>query len=168
MPKAIIFCADGTWNGSKDPESTSFVDDVTEVATEGQEGHCTNVLKLFGNLADVDRVNARDAAFVARFSREVHAVPQLQLHGGNDSHPVPSAVVVTEDGARGMPSPSDALSRQRIRRSDRKGQDFVGARGEARAMREPSGHGLALGIGHQGGGISDGLQHGRLLFQAQH
>ena len=51
MSKAIIFCADGTWNGSKDPGKASLIDDVMDAVGKGEEGHATNVLKLFGNLA---------------------------------------------------------------------------------------------------------------------
>jgi hypothetical protein len=51
MAKAILFCADGTWNGSKDPTSRTFVDDLVELATGGEEGRETNVLKLFGAFA---------------------------------------------------------------------------------------------------------------------
>jgi len=50
MPKTIIFCADGTWNG---PAEETKVSPLEEAASEGElcAGAVTNVVKLFSNLA---------------------------------------------------------------------------------------------------------------------
>jgi uncharacterized protein (DUF2235 family) len=86
MAKAILFCADGTWNGSKDPTSRTFVDDLVELATGGEEGRETNVLKLFGAFAggitgatrDLD-ANERERVFeeggdVLQWAKYMHGV----------------------------------------------------------------------------------------------
>ena len=50
MPKRIVFCADGTWNG---PESQTGVApmDAGDENGELQGAKVTNVVKLFANLA---------------------------------------------------------------------------------------------------------------------
>jgi len=50
MPKRIVFCADGTWNG---PESQTGVAPMDSADDHGelQGSKVTNVVKLFANLA---------------------------------------------------------------------------------------------------------------------
>lgn len=50
MPKKIIFCADGTWNGPEDPAGASVIDS-NDIAGELDESATTNVVKLYANLA---------------------------------------------------------------------------------------------------------------------
>jgi len=49
MPKQILYCADGTWNGPVDPGDTADIDAATNAEVAGR--NVTNVVKLFGNLA---------------------------------------------------------------------------------------------------------------------
>ncbi len=50
MGKTIIFCADGTWNGPPDQTGVSALDE-TDTHGELDGAACTNVVKLFANLA---------------------------------------------------------------------------------------------------------------------
>jgi glutathione S-transferase len=50
MPKKIIFCADGTWNGPEDQTGVSAVE-AADDRGELKGGKVTNVVKLFANLA---------------------------------------------------------------------------------------------------------------------
>jgi uncharacterized protein (DUF2235 family) len=50
MSKAIIFCADGTWNGPEEQTGTS-VADADDTAGELHGDTVTNVVKLYSNLA---------------------------------------------------------------------------------------------------------------------
>ena len=49
MPKQIVFCADGTWNGPADAPSTSDIDGAAQLDAELDDG-VTNVVKLFASL----------------------------------------------------------------------------------------------------------------------
>jgi uncharacterized protein (DUF2235 family) len=50
MPKTIIFCADGTWNGPEDATGTSVIDSA-DVHGELMHSTVTNVVKLYAGLA---------------------------------------------------------------------------------------------------------------------
>jgi uncharacterized protein (DUF2235 family) len=50
MAKAIIFCADGTWNGPEDATGSSVIDS-NDVHGELLASSVTNVVKLYANLA---------------------------------------------------------------------------------------------------------------------
>lgn len=50
MPKTIIFCADGTWNGPEDQTRQSTTD-AADSAGELQGATLTNVVKFYSNLA---------------------------------------------------------------------------------------------------------------------
>jgi uncharacterized protein (DUF2235 family) len=50
MPKTIVFCADGTWNGPEDQTKQSTTD-TADTAGELQGATLTNVVKLYSNLA---------------------------------------------------------------------------------------------------------------------
>jgi uncharacterized protein (DUF2235 family) len=50
MSKAIIFCADGTWNGPEE-QTGKPVADADDNAGELHGGTVTNVVKLYSNLA---------------------------------------------------------------------------------------------------------------------
>src|SRR5262245_65124911 len=50
MPKAIIYCADGTWNGPEEKTGVSPTEDSDEHG-EVQGARVTNVVKLFNNIA---------------------------------------------------------------------------------------------------------------------
>src|ERR1700710_1995534 len=50
MPKAIIFCADGTWNGPEEQTGTSVADGDDD-AGELTGDTVTNVVKFYSNLA---------------------------------------------------------------------------------------------------------------------
>src|SRR6185312_5909827 len=49
MPKQILYCADGTWNGPGDQNDPSDIDSPS--SAEPQQDGVTNVVKLFSNLA---------------------------------------------------------------------------------------------------------------------
>jgi uncharacterized protein (DUF2235 family) len=49
MPKQIVFCADGTWNGPPDAASTTDIDGTTQKDAELHDD-VTNVFKLFASL----------------------------------------------------------------------------------------------------------------------
>src|SRR6266581_8604368 len=50
MPKTIVFCADGTWNGPSETTGVSTTDNADDQGEIGRTG-VTNVVKLFSNLA---------------------------------------------------------------------------------------------------------------------
>jgi hypothetical protein len=51
MPKNIVFCADGTWNGPSEETGLSVTDtDDTAGEVQTTVGNVTNVFKLFSNL----------------------------------------------------------------------------------------------------------------------
>jgi uncharacterized protein (DUF2235 family) len=50
MPKTIVFCADGTWNGPTDATGESVLE-TEDVAKELTTTSLTNVVKLYANLA---------------------------------------------------------------------------------------------------------------------
>jgi uncharacterized protein (DUF2235 family) len=50
MPKNIIFCADGTWNGPEDASGES-VFDAKNLASELRDTPVTNVVKFYANIA---------------------------------------------------------------------------------------------------------------------
>ncbi|HMK84967.1 MAG TPA: DUF2235 domain-containing protein, partial [Steroidobacteraceae bacterium] len=50
MPKNVIFCADGTWNGPSDQSGESVLDS-DDISGELQTNSITNVVKLYANLA---------------------------------------------------------------------------------------------------------------------
>ena len=49
MPKQIVFCSDGTWNGPPDAASTNDIDGTTQKDAELHDD-VTNVFKLFASL----------------------------------------------------------------------------------------------------------------------
>jgi len=49
MPKQIVFCADGTWNGPSEDTTTTDIDGNTQNDSSIRDGD-TNVVKLFENL----------------------------------------------------------------------------------------------------------------------
>ncbi len=49
MPKNIVFCADGTWNGPAQQTGVSTIDDA-DAHGEVAQSAITNVVKLFANL----------------------------------------------------------------------------------------------------------------------
>ncbi len=49
MPKHILHCADGTWNGPGDPKNNADIDGMVNL--EAALEKTTNVVKLFRNLA---------------------------------------------------------------------------------------------------------------------
>lgn len=49
MPKQIVFCADGTWNGPSDDATTTDIDGTAQNDAAVRDGD-TNVVKLFENL----------------------------------------------------------------------------------------------------------------------
>ena len=49
MPKRIVFCADGTWNGPEKQTGVAAIDSADEHG-ELQSAKVTNVVKLFANL----------------------------------------------------------------------------------------------------------------------
>jgi glutathione S-transferase len=49
LPKQIVFCADGTWNGPSDDATTTDIDGAAQADAAIRDG-VTNVVKLFENL----------------------------------------------------------------------------------------------------------------------
>ncbi len=100
MPKNIVFCADGTWNGP--PELTGVsVTDADDTAGEVQAtiGNSTNVFKLFSNLpghitietlgsrVEQERVTSEGVGAQLQVAKYLHGVgdstnPIIKLLGG--------------------------------------------------------------------------------------
>jgi uncharacterized protein (DUF2235 family) len=87
MPKNIVFCADGTWNG---PEEQTHVNAVEGDDTHGESGaQITNVVKLFANLSgstSAETLSLRDEQermLVDRNGRVVQVAKYM--HGVGDS-----------------------------------------------------------------------------------
>jgi uncharacterized protein (DUF2235 family) len=88
MPKQIVFCADGTWNGPTEHATTSDIDGTAQTDAAVRDGE-TNVVKLFRNLqgqetgtqalADETELMQHDAAGAL-----VQAAKYL--HGVGDTH----------------------------------------------------------------------------------
>jgi len=57
MPKVIVFCADGTWNGPEDATGESVLD-AADVANELNDTAVTNVVKLYANIAGVSTADS--------------------------------------------------------------------------------------------------------------
>jgi uncharacterized protein (DUF2235 family) len=98
MAKRIIFCADGTWNGPPAQTGVSALDD-SDTHGEVKGDACTNVFKLFANLAGQDTLDTirlsheqervlRDAAGnTVQVAKYIHGVgdsrnPLLRMLGG--------------------------------------------------------------------------------------
>jgi uncharacterized protein (DUF2235 family) len=96
MPKQIIFCADGTWNGPEEQTHVSATDGADN-AGEVPAGQVTNVFKLFANLAGRDSPetlllrNEQEKALVNE-SGSVAQVAQY-VHGVGDSSNVLAKVL---------------------------------------------------------------------------
>ena len=54
MPKRIVFCADGTWNGPESETGVSVIDGNDDHG-ELLKSKVTNVVKLFANLSGRSR-----------------------------------------------------------------------------------------------------------------
>ena len=109
MPKQIIFCADGTWNG---PETQTGVS-----ATDGSDNHgevsgssVTNVVKLFANLVghvtpetlalqnEQEKLNTDNASNALQVAKYIHGVgdssnPLVKVLGGTFGMGVVSRIV---------------------------------------------------------------------------
>lgn len=84
MPKQIVFCADGTWNGPSDAASTSDIDGAAQKDTDLFDG-VTNVIKLFASLRgqataesqalrNETEMQFRDGTGLAQTSKYIHGV----------------------------------------------------------------------------------------------
>lgn len=100
MPKNIVFCADGTWNGPPEATGVSVTDgDDTAGEVEITIGAATNVFKLFSNLpghvtietlgsrVEQERVAPDDAGITLQAAKYLHGVgdsnnPIVKLLGG--------------------------------------------------------------------------------------
>lgn len=100
MPKNIIFCADGTWNGPSDATGMSVTDSAdTAGEVETTVGAVTNVFKLFSNLpgnvtietlgsrVEQERVANDDTGTISQVAKYLHGVgdsnnPIVKLLGG--------------------------------------------------------------------------------------
>ena len=98
MPKTIIFCADGTWNGPEEQTGVSAIDGDDDHG-ELTRSSVTNVVKLFANLAgrvtpetlalrnEQEKVLARADGSTAQIAKYLHGVgdsanPIVKLLGG--------------------------------------------------------------------------------------
>jgi len=98
MPKTIIFCADGTWNGPEQQTGVSAIDGDDDHG-ELPRSSVTNVVKLFANLAgrvtpetlamhnEQEKVLARTDGSTAQVAKYLHGVgdsanPIVKLLGG--------------------------------------------------------------------------------------
>ena len=97
MPKQIVFCADGTWNGPSDDATTTDIDGTAQNDAAVKDG-VTNVVKLFENLKgqetgtqalqDETEVMHRDAAgALVQAAKYIHGVgdtanPIMKVLGG--------------------------------------------------------------------------------------
>lgn len=101
MPKIIIFCADGTWNGPADETGRSVVDGPDD-AGELLAGTPTNVLKLYTNLAGMGTLDtvalANEHEKICADATGVQQVAKY-LHGVGDSN---NPIVKLLGGAFGM------------------------------------------------------------------
>jgi uncharacterized protein (DUF2235 family) len=90
MPKQIVFCADGTWNGPSDAPSTQDIDAATQ--QDAQLDGVTNVVKLFASLRGQSTAESQalrnetesrfdDGAELAQVAKYIHGV-------GDSSNPV--------------------------------------------------------------------------------
>src|SRR5256885_2092969 len=88
MPKTIVFCADGTWNGPQDRTQVSALDD-TDTHGELDAGAITNVVKLFANLAGavtpetLPLLNEQEKVFANSTGQPVQVAKYI--HGVGDS-----------------------------------------------------------------------------------
>jgi len=89
MPKNIVFCADGTWNGPSDRTGASVLDG-DDSHGEISDTDVTNVVKLFSNL---DGVNTPESAKLKNEIEKVVTAPDKTvqqvakyLHGVGDSN----------------------------------------------------------------------------------
>ena len=102
MTKAILFCADGTWNGPPDQTGVSALDDG-DTHGELDDVACTNVVKLFANLAGhvtpetVTLRNEQERVLHGPVGEPVQVAKYL--HGVGDSR---SAIIKLLGGAFGM------------------------------------------------------------------
>src|ERR1700676_2203471 len=100
MPKNIVFCADGTWNGPSEVTGVSVTDtDDTAGEVQTTVGNVTNVFKLFSNLPghvtietlgsrlEQERVATDDTGTPLQVAKYLHGVgdsmnPIIKLLGG--------------------------------------------------------------------------------------
>jgi hypothetical protein len=100
MPKTIVFCADGTWNGPSEVTGVSVTDtDDTAGEVQTEAGNVTNVFKLFNNLpgpitfatvgspVEQERVATDDNGATLQVAKYLHGVgdstnPIIKLLGG--------------------------------------------------------------------------------------
>ena len=97
MPKAIVFCADGTWNGPEDATGASVLDD-SDTHGEIANSEVTNVVKLYAQLAiDAARyeiatiyygqdVTLADAQSLAARIRDTYTNLQTEIVNGGQPH----------------------------------------------------------------------------------
>ena len=98
MPKTIVFCADGTWNGPEDATGASVIDSA-DVHGELLSSAVTNVVKLYAGLAgqatpesvrlgdEQEKVHVDAAGNTLQVAKYVHGVGDdaniaLKLMGG--------------------------------------------------------------------------------------
>jgi uncharacterized protein (DUF2235 family) len=102
MPKTIVFCADGTWNGPEEQTGKSITDD-NDSAGELTGATLTNVVKLYSNLAgrptpETLRLNNEQEKKLIDANGNVIQVAKY-LHGVGDSQ---SAVTKVLGGVFGV------------------------------------------------------------------
>jgi glutathione S-transferase len=97
MPKQIVFCADGTWNGPSDDTSTTDIDGSAQSDAAVKDG-VTNVVKLFENLQgqsagakvlrnETERMHRDAAGRLVQAAKYIHGVgdtanPVMKVLGG--------------------------------------------------------------------------------------
>lgn len=87
MPKTIVFCADGTWNGPENATGSSMLDS-DDMQGELEKSSSTNVLKLYASLAGVptpDTVRLADEQEKNLFKEGTLKQVAKYLHGVGDS-----------------------------------------------------------------------------------
>src|SRR5271156_2883334 len=88
MPKTIIFCADGTWNGPDDATGASVIDSP-DIHGELLASSVTNVVKLYAGLAgqvtpETLRLNDEQEKVLADAQGNTLQIAKY-LHGAGDS-----------------------------------------------------------------------------------
>ena len=96
MPKQIVFCADGTWNGPTEHATTDDIDGTTQTDAAVKDGE-TNVVKLFANLQGLEtgtqalenetEVMHHDGGVLVQAAKYLHGVgdtanPIMKVLGG--------------------------------------------------------------------------------------
>ena len=90
MPKNIVFCADGTWNGPAEATGVSVTDaDDADGEAQAAAGRATNVFKLFSNLPGhitIETLGSRvEQERIATADTGVPCQAAKYLHGVGDS-----------------------------------------------------------------------------------